>query len=146
MVPDESTLFESLSAVRLTLEEIDSGVKLTGAGYLPPKIAYRIGEESGLAGFELSSGGESKMLQVRHFRQVLQHAVLLRKYKGDLLLTKAAKDGLEAPPLLWNQLAKRLLPNSPSGSFVSIASAKMLIAFGPTPCKTSSSSSLCSLT
>lgn len=79
-MPDESTLFESLSAVRLTLEEIDSGVKLTGAGYLPPKIAYRIGEELGLAGFELSSGGESKMLQVRHFRQVLQHAGLLRKY------------------------------------------------------------------
>lgn len=110
LVPDESTLSESLGAVQSTLDEIGSGVKLTGAGYLPPKIAYRVGEALGLAEFQLSSGGESKMIQVLHFREALQHAGLLRKYKGELLLTKAAKDGLEATPHLWNHLAARLLP------------------------------------
>ena len=110
ILPDEAVRLESLSAVQLFLDQVGTGVKLTSAGYLPPKIAYRIGQELGLWGFQLSTGGESKMLQVMDFRAALQHVGLVRKYKGGLVLTKAGKDGLEVPPLLWNHLASRLLP------------------------------------
>lgn len=111
--PEESELIESLSAVHLLLDDIGPGVRLTSAGYLPPQIALRFGEKLGLRDFELSTGGESKMLAVMHVREALQQAGLLRKSKGDLLLTKAANDGLDAPLLLWNQLAARLLPGRP---------------------------------
>ncbi len=57
---------------------------------------------------------------------------LAQIYKGDLLLTKAAKDGLEAPPLLWNQLAKRLLPNSPSVRTFSHDAALLSLLFAST--------------
>lgn len=112
--PAESSRLESLSAVQSFLDSLGNGVKLTGAGYLPPKIAYHIGQELGLRGFELSTGGESNMIQVMRFRDALQHAGLIRKYKGDLLPTKAGKDGREELPLLWNHLVRRLLPRTTS--------------------------------
>lgn len=131
-VPDEAELTDSLSAVQLLLDEIGTGVRLTGAGYLPPKIALRLGEELGLRNFELSSGGESKMLAVQHVREALQQAGLLRKYKGDLLLTKAAKDGREATPHLWNHLAARLLPTEPSARSFAHDAALLSLLFAAT--------------
>lgn len=131
-MPDESTRLGSLSAAQLMLDEIGTGVKLTGAGYLPPKIAYRVGEELGLEGFQLSSGGESKILQVSHFREALQHAGLLRKHKGELLPTRAAQDGLEDPPLLWDHLANRLLPRYPSDRTFSHEAALLSLLFAGT--------------
>lgn len=111
---DTADMADSLSAVQLLLDEIGDGIRLTGAGYLPPKIALRFGQELGLSDFELSSGGESKMFAVMHVREALRQAGLLRKYKGDLVLTKAARQGREATPVLWNHLAERLLPTEPS--------------------------------
>lgn len=107
---DASTLQASFSAVQLMLDEVGDGIRLTKAGYLPPKIAFRIGEELGLKGFWLSSGGESKMLEVIEFRAVLQHVGLFRKHKGDLLPTKVAKNARADRSRLWKHLASRLLP------------------------------------
>jgi len=129
---DDSARLESLSAVQLLLDQIGTGVRLTKAGYLPPKIAVRIGEELGLFGFQLASSGESKMLQVVDFRTALQHVGLLRKDKGDLVLTKAGKDGLEAPPLLWNHLVARLLPRNPSTRTFSHDAALLVLLFAAT--------------
>ena len=131
-VPEEPELVDSLSAVQLLLDEIGTGVRLTSAGYLPPKIAFRFGEELGLRDFELSTGGESKMLAVMHVREALQQVGLLRKYKGDLLLTKAAKDGRETTSLLWNHLAARLLPSEPSARTFSHDAALLSLLFAAT--------------
>ena len=104
----------SLSAVQLVLDAVGDGLRLTSAGYLPPKLALSIGKELGLEDFWLSRGGESKMPPVAAFRETLQRVGLLRKYKGDLLLTKAGQLAANDPVRLWQHLTRRLLPTHPA--------------------------------
>ncbi len=125
---DEAELRDVFGAVLYTLAGVGDRIKLTGAGYMPPKFAFDLAGELGLKGYELSRGGESKMPAVAHFREALQKAGLLRKVKGDLLPTRAGKDGREEPLWLWNHLADRMLPNpQPDRTFSHDASLLALL-------------------
>ncbi len=109
----EEEIHEAFGALLCLLDGVGSGIRLTNAGYLPPNLALAVADELGLKGHERSRTGESQMIQVAHLREAMQKAGLLRKLKGDLLPTKAAKDGREKPSRLWNHLADRLLPKVP---------------------------------
>jgi hypothetical protein len=64
------------------------GIRLTGAGYLPPSHVAAAVTELSLAAEWIGTGNrESQTLPVLHLRESAQKAGLLRKYQGKLLLT-----------------------------------------------------------
>ncbi|OLT24602.1 hypothetical protein BJF83_06345 [Nocardiopsis sp. CNR-923] len=89
----------------------DDGVKLTGAGYLPPASVREAAEALNLTGRWLGMANrEVQTLPVLNLRESAQKTGLLRKHKGRLLLTKVGKEAREDPRALWDHLAARMPP------------------------------------
>jgi hypothetical protein len=85
------------------------GIKLTGAGYLPPAhveaamAALNLGEEW------IGKGNrEVQTLPVLHLRESATKMGLLRKHRGVLLATSRARSLGDDPAGLWWQLAERM--------------------------------------
>lgn len=85
------------------------GIKLTGAGYLPPAEV-----EAAVAGLGLLVWGkgnrEVETLPVLHLRESAQKAGLLRKHRGMLSLTARGRAVRTDPVAVWWQLAERTPP------------------------------------
>jgi hypothetical protein len=86
-----------------------AGIRLTGAGYLPPvhveaaMAALNLGEEW------IGKGNrEIQTLPVLHLRESAQAMGLLRKHRGTLLLTARGRALSTDPVALWWQLAERV--------------------------------------
>jgi hypothetical protein len=89
------------------------GIKLTGAGYLPPAhveaamAALNLGHEwIGLGNREVQT------MPVLHLRESATKMGLLRKHRGMLLATSRGKKLRGDPPGLWWHLAERMPPRS----------------------------------
>ncbi len=68
----------------------DEGIRLTGAGYLPPAHVEAAATELGLLEDWIGKGNrESQTLPVLHLRETATKMGLLRKHRGMLLLTAA---------------------------------------------------------
>lgn len=91
----------------------NEGIKLTGAGYLPPVHVAAAMSELGLGEEWIGKGNrENQTAPVLHLRESAQAMGLLHKRRGMLLLTSRAR-GLRADPVaLWWHLAERMPPAS----------------------------------
>lgn len=87
------------------------GIKLTQAGYLPPRHVEAampvIDPDSEWIG---KGNREDQTFPVLDLRQSAQRTGLLRKYKGTLLLTKQGRSLRDSPVALWTHLAERTPP------------------------------------
>jgi len=99
---------------------------LTAAGYLRPAAVIEFAEVlPTMRTWIFHIGREIDTKPVLYFRESLQRIKLLRKYKGHLLLTRAAHAMFANPELLWAGLAERLIPSD--SEFVEAASVIILV-------------------
>lgn len=95
----------------------DDGLELTSAGYLKPEdVTAASAVVPTMAEWIGKNNREANSVPVLRFRQSLQALGLLRKYKGQLLLTRAGAAMRGHPERLFGHLASRLVPPA-AGSF-----------------------------
>ncbi|WP_010121861.1 plasmid pRiA4b ORF-3 family protein [Corynebacterium nuruki] len=112
-LPDATAKAEALSGItvflRIVADAGPDGVKLTGAGYLPPKVV-----EAAMAEFPsrydglTKSRSESNIPQVSVIRTALTKLGLVRKCRGYLGLTATGKRVMADPEKLWEHLVTRV--------------------------------------
>ncbi len=91
----------------------DDGIKLTGAGYLPPVHVEAAMTDLGLGEEWIGRGNrENQTMPVLHLRESAASMGLLRKRHGMLLLTSRARVLRTDPVALWWHLAERTPPKS----------------------------------
>lgn len=94
---------------RWLLRRIGDGVRLTPAGYLPPAV---VTDAMTALGWEDDWYGkfnrENQTLPVLDLRESAQRFGLLRKYRGDLLVTRIGRKLVDDPGGLWWHLAERM--------------------------------------
>jgi hypothetical protein len=94
---------------RWLLERLGTGVRLTQAGYLPPALAAEamaaLGWQDGWPG---KHNREDLTLPILELRESAQRFGLLRKSRGQLLVTKVGRSLVDDPVGLWRHLAARL--------------------------------------
>ena len=89
------------------------GIRLTGAGYLPPAHV-----ETAVAELDLGkewigkSNREVQTAPVLHLRESATRMGLLRKHRGMLLTTSRGRALRDDPAALWWHLAERMPPRS----------------------------------
>lgn len=110
--PSTATVRAAVGPYAWLLDHVgDDGVKLSGAGYLPPASVREAAGALNLTGrWSGAANREVQTLPVLNLRESAQKMGLLRKYKGRLLPTKAAKAVREDPRALWEHLAERVPP------------------------------------
>jgi hypothetical protein len=87
------------------------GIKLTSAGYLPPADVEALAAELDLADEWIGKlNREAQTLPILDFRESAMRLGLLRKYRGTLLATPAARKLRDNPVALWWHLAEHLPP------------------------------------
>ena len=90
-----------------------NGIKLTGAGYLPPAHVEATVTELGLDEEWIGKGNrEVQTLPVLHLRESATKMGLLRKHRGMLLTTSRGRALSSDPAGLWWHLAERMPPRS----------------------------------
>ncbi len=91
----------------------ESGITLTGAGYLPPAVVQAAVADLGIAEKWIGKGNrEVQTYPVLQLRESAQRAGLLRKNRGTLKLTSRGRRALTDPVGLWWALAERTPPRS----------------------------------
>ena len=91
------------------LRTIGDGVKLTAAGYLPPRIVHALYLELGLHQRWIGAGNrEDQTLPVLDLRETATALGLLRKHNGRLSLTRFATQHLDDPRALLAHIGSRL--------------------------------------
>ena len=87
------------------------GIPLTGAGWMKPVVVTAIYDELGMAQEWFGVGNREDMtMPVRQLCESAQRVGLLRKSKGRLLLTPAARKVGADDDALWVHLTARALP------------------------------------
>lgn len=116
-VPGEPELGTPLGAYRWFLDRaVGDGIPLTAAGYLKPAdVIAASAVLPAMSDWIGENNREANAYPLLEFRQSLQAAGLLRKYKGRLLLTKAGAAAQRDPVRLWDHLTSRLLPGDDDG-------------------------------
>jgi hypothetical protein len=109
------------------------GIKLTSAGYLPPVHVSAAFTELGLAEERPGQGTrEADTWPVMHLRESAQRLGLLRKRKGELLLTSRGLALADDAVALWWYLAERM-PIPSTDPFASQAGLLFLVAIAGGP-------------
>jgi len=105
---------QMVSPYRWLLDRVgDDGIKLTGAGYLPPVEVEAAVAELGLGSSWIGKGNrEIQTMPVLSLRESAQAMGLLRKYRGRLVLTRRGAVVRDDPVALWWHLAERMPPAS----------------------------------
>jgi hypothetical protein len=95
----------------------DGGIKLTAAGYLPPRDVEAATTELALEDEFFGKGNrEDQTLPVLTLRQARQQLGLVRKYRGRLLLTRSGQRLRNDPTALWWHVVGRVPPHKPDSS------------------------------
>jgi len=110
--PGTAMVKRSLRPYSWLLEHVgDEGIKLTGAGYLPPASVREAAAALGLEGSRVGTADrEVRTVPVLNLRESAQRAGLLRKSQGSLLLTQAGQAVRDDPQALWDHLTERMPP------------------------------------
>ncbi|MGL5830470.1 MAG: plasmid pRiA4b ORF-3 family protein, partial [Angustibacter sp.] len=121
----------SLSAYQWFLDRAgDCGLLLTGAGYLKPEVVVAACTVvPTMADFPGMHNREVQCFPLLEFRKCLQVLGLLRKFKGELRLTRAGEKARGNPAVLWEHLASHLVPTK-GNEFVQVASLVYLVFVG----------------
>lgn len=98
------------------LDQAEQGkLQLTQAGFLKPAIVQRASEVLPTAQLWVGKKNrEDQTLPVLRLRQNLQRMGLLRKYKGELKLTKKGRAANQSAESLWAALAQELITAAPA--------------------------------
>lgn len=112
--PADAMVREAVRAYVWLLDHVgEDGLKLTGAGYLPPASVQEAAQILGLDKTWIGKANrEVQTLPVLWFRESAQGAGLLRKYKGKLLLTPAGRRVRGDHRALWDHLAEHVPPKT----------------------------------
>jgi hypothetical protein len=95
--------------LRVLLDAIGDGVKLTAAGYLPPAVVQAIFDELDLGDEWIGKGNrEDLTVPVLELREAAQRLKLVRRYKGRLVPTSRGKNLAQDPVGLWWHVAESL--------------------------------------
>jgi hypothetical protein len=107
--PDAAAAARMVRPYAWLVDRVGPGITLTGAGYLPPAHVAAAVTELGLAAEWPGAGNrESQTLPVLDLRESATRMGLLRKNRGQLLVTSRGR-ALAADPLaLWWHLAERV--------------------------------------
>ncbi len=113
---DEPVLVDAGTAVRMVrpyswlLDRVGAdGIKLTGAGYLPPAQVEAAVAALGLDEEWIGKGNrEVQTLPILHLRESATKMGLLRKHRGMLLVTSRGRSLRGDPAGLWWHLAERM--------------------------------------
>lgn len=106
---DEEPDPEAVGPYTWLMRRVGDGVRLTQAGYLPPVLVSEAMAELGWQDQWIGKHNrEDQTLPILELRETAQHLGLLRKNRGQLLLTKLARGLVDDPPGLWWHLADRL--------------------------------------
>jgi hypothetical protein len=96
---------------RWLLDQVGDGVKLTAAGFLPPRLVEAAVAELGLADEWIGSHNrENQTLPVLDLRESAMKTGLLRKQNGHLLLTPQGRAMRDDAVSLWWHLAGNVPP------------------------------------
>lgn len=108
--PVESQAEEIVRPYRWLLDRVGpDGLKLTAAGWLPPKVVNDAMHELGWAeDWYGAMNREIETAPVASLRQSAQDLGLLRKYKGTLKLSKQAEEVIDDPIALFRLITQRL--------------------------------------
>jgi hypothetical protein len=111
---DADTAARMVSPYSWLLDRVGAdGIKLTGAGYLPPVHVEAAMADLGLGEEWIGKGNrEIQTMPVLHLRESAQATGLLRKHRGTLVLTKRGREVSDDPLALWWHLAERMPPAS----------------------------------
>ncbi|WP_020392348.1 plasmid pRiA4b ORF-3 family protein [Kribbella catacumbae] len=111
---DADTATRMVSPYSWLLDRVgDDGIKLTGAGYLPPVHVEAAMADLGLGEEWIGKGNrEIQTMPVLHLRESAQAMGLLRKHRGTLVLTKRGSAVRNDPLALWWHLAEQMPPKS----------------------------------
>ena len=105
----EAQATRATAVFRILLTHIRGGVTLTAAGYLPPTVVTALAADFGVrpefAGKKLREVDE---WQVFELREVCVSLGLVRKYSGQLMLTRLGRSLRDKPVELWQHIAGRL--------------------------------------
>ncbi|WP_460722232.1 plasmid pRiA4b ORF-3 family protein [Microbacterium aureliae] len=105
--PDER--HEALRAYRWFLERASAGLALTPAGYLKPAdVVQACAAVPATAAWIGARNRESNIAPLGDFRMLLTTYGLLRKYRGELLLTQAGARARRSDDRLWEHLVTRV--------------------------------------
>ncbi len=120
---DEAAAAVSTRVLRTFLAQIpDAGIRLTGAGYLPPLAVRALMAE--LDPDRIWIGERNREAQTQpllELREIATALGLVRKYRGELRLTKVGAALREDPVALWHHVSGRLpLEKSHHGSDVAL--------------------------
>ncbi|GAA1698878.1 hypothetical protein MMUR_26680 [Mycolicibacterium murale] len=111
---DDAELDRYLAAHRWFLNRAaDGALPLTSSGWLKPAVlaeAAKVIPEMG--DWPFGHAREKNCPPLRHFRETLQSLRLVRRYKGELTLTKAGILAWRNPSQIWDRLAIRLVPGT----------------------------------
>jgi hypothetical protein len=109
---DPDTAARMVAPYSWLLERVGAGgIKLTGAGYLPPVHVEAAVAELGLAEEWIGKGNrELQTLPVLSLRETAQTLGLVRKHKGALVLTPRGRAVRADPLALWWHLAEHMPP------------------------------------
>ncbi|WP_130178730.1 plasmid pRiA4b ORF-3 family protein [Cryobacterium sp. SO1] len=97
------------AVIRTFLGQVGDGIRLTSAGYLPPARVQALMRE--LDTEKIWRGGanrESQTYPLFILREAVTRLGLVRKLRGDLVLTKRGAQLRTAPVQLWQHVAERL--------------------------------------
>ena len=117
---DQPALIDARTAARMVrpyswlLDHVGAeGIRLTGAGYLPPAHVEAAVAELGLGEEWIGKGNrEVQTAPVLHLRESATRMGLLRKHRGMLLITSRGRALRGDPAGLWWHLAERMPPRS----------------------------------
>jgi hypothetical protein len=105
----EATAARMVRPFTVLLDTVGDGVKLTGAGYLPPAVVQTIFDELDMGDEWIGKGNrEDLTVPVLQLRETAQQFKLLRKYKGRLVPTARGRELAADPVGLWWHLADAL--------------------------------------
>ncbi|MFT3877099.1 MAG: hypothetical protein QM708_11855 [Propioniciclava sp.] len=105
----EAQIADAVRGYQLLLDDVGDGLTLTAAGYLPPRIVEALFTQLGLDGRWIGKGNREDMtLPVLELRESATALGLLRKAKGKLTRTAAARRLSGNPSALMAHISSRL--------------------------------------
>jgi len=106
---DEAEAAAATAVIRVFLGNVGDGIRLTGAGYLPPARVQALMHELDPDNmWQGEANREAQTYPLLFLRETLTRLGLVRKYRGDLLPTKQGLRLSDAPVQLWHHVAARL--------------------------------------
>ncbi|TFC28784.1 plasmid pRiA4b ORF-3 family protein [Cryobacterium sp. TMT1-3] len=97
------------AVIRAFLEHVGDGIRLTSAGYLPPAHVKVLMRELDIdKRWQGEANREAQTYPLLILRETLTQFGLIRKYRGELRLTKRGAQLRNAPVELWHHVTARL--------------------------------------